>query len=99
MESPYDSDMSDDTRDLVEQGLAINRRKYSSRADYKTDEQGLAPSRDMDISSVRLPPIVGVLLGEPSTRGLHLTGVENVVGQNRNNNIWAGSHRHPFPPP
>jgi len=84
MESPYESDMSDDTRDLVEQGLAINRRKYSSRAEYRTDDHGQAPNRDMDISSVCLLPAFGAILGEPSARGLNLTGVENVGGQKRN---------------
>jgi len=79
MESRYDSDPSDDTRDLVERGLAINRRKYISRAEYKTDEQGLAPKRDMDISSVRLLLAFGIPPEGPSTRGLSLTGVENIV--------------------
>jgi len=84
MESPYDSDMSDDTRDLVEQGLAINRKKYSSRAGYGTGEHGHAPNRDMDISSVRLPSAFDAIPGEPSAHGLNLTGVENVGGQKLN---------------
>jgi len=81
MESQYDSETSDDTRDLVERGLAINRRKYISRADDRTDEPGLAPKRDMDIPNVRLPLVFGALQEEPSTRGLSLTGAENVMGQ------------------
>jgi len=81
MESRYDSDTSDDTRDLVERGLAINRRKYVSRADYRIDERGPATNRDMDIPSVRLPLVSGTLQEEPSTRGLSLTGAESVVGQ------------------
>jgi len=94
MESRYDSDTSDDTRDLVERGLAINRRKYISRADYRTDEQGPAPKRDMDISSVRLPLVYETLPEEPSTRGLSLTGAENVVGQILNNSIGLIKPNH-----
>jgi len=52
MESAYDSDMSDDTRVLVEPGLAINRKKYSSRAGHHTDAYSLAPNRDMDTSNI-----------------------------------------------
>jgi len=84
MESRYDSDTSDDTRDLVERGLAINRKKYVSRADYGTYEQGLAPKRDMDISSVRLPLVHEVQPEEPSTHGLSLIGAESIIGQKHN---------------
>jgi len=81
MEIRYDSDTSEETRDLVERGLAINRRKYVSRAEYRADDQGPAPDRDMDISSVRLPFVSGTTQEEPSTRGLSLTGAENALGQ------------------
>jgi len=94
MEIQYDSDTSDDTRDLVERGLAINRRKYVSRADYRADERGPAPNRDMDISSVRLPLVSGTLQEEPSTRGLSLTGAENVLGQILNNFVKLKIHQN-----
>jgi len=87
MEIQYDSDTSEETRDLVERGLAINRRKYVSRAEYRADERGPAPDRDMDISSVRLPFVSETLQGEPSTRGLSLTGAENALGQIPNMDI------------
>jgi len=58
--------MSDDTRDLVEQGLAISRRKHSSRAEYQINAYDPAPSRDVDISSVRVPHTRGAISGEPS---------------------------------
>jgi len=61
--------------------LAINRRKYVSRAEYRADGRGPAPDRDMDISSVRLPFVSETLQGEPSTHGLSLTGAENALGQ------------------
>jgi len=79
--------MSDDTRDLVEQGLAINRRKHSSRAEYQIDAYDPASSRDMDTSSVRLPQTRGAISGEPSAHGLNPTGVESVGGQKHNNTI------------
>jgi len=81
MEIQYDSDTSEETRDLVERGLAINRRRYVSRAESRTDERGPAPDRDMDISSVRLPFMSETVQGEPSTRGLSLTGAEVALGQ------------------
>jgi len=84
MESPHDSDMSDDTRELVEQGLAVDRRKHTSRAGYKIDAHDPAPIRDMDTSKVRLPHVLGAISGESSTHGLSLTYEENVGGQNRN---------------
>jgi len=95
MEMQYDSDTSEETRDLVERGLAINRRKYVSRAEYRADERGPAPDRDMDISSVRLPFVSGTLQEEPSTRGLSLTGAENALGQILNN-IMSSSSSSPF---
>jgi len=54
-ESPYDSDMSEDTRELVEQGLAINHRNRSSRAEQHLEVGSTAPNRNTDIYSVRYP--------------------------------------------
>jgi len=90
--------MSDDTRVLVEQGLAISRKKYSSRAGHNTDAYSLAPyslapNRDMDTSSICLPPTCGAKKGEPSTHGHNPTGVEDVGGQNRNR---SSMHDHFF---
>jgi len=84
MDSPYDSDISEGTRDLVRQGLASDRKKCSNRADLDTDGRSLAPNRDINASYVRLPPALLAQAEEPSARGLNLTGVESVRGQNYN---------------
>jgi len=89
MESPYDSDVSEDTRDLIARGLATDNRKYSSRAELGTVERDLAPIRNMNTSYVRLPPAHVVQAEEPSARGLNTISVENVKGQNYNNIIVA----------
>jgi len=87
MDSPYDSDMSDDTRELVEQGLAISCRNHSSKAERPSDDRGLAPTRNMDTSSVHYPLTQIVSAGATSTQGLAPACGEIVTGQNRNNNI------------
>jgi len=92
MESSCDSDMSEETRDLVRRGLASDRKRRSGRADLCTDNQRLAPNRDMNTLYVRLPPAHVVQAEEPSARGLNLTVLENVRGQNYNNiSIFAYS--------
>jgi len=87
MESPYDSDVSEDPRDLIARGLATDTRKYSSRAELGTVERELAPTRNMNTSYVRLPHAHIVQAEEPSALGLNMTSVENVKGQNHNNKI------------
>jgi len=84
MESSCDSDMSKGTRDLVRRGLASDRKRRSSRADFGTDSQSLAPNLDMNASYVRLPPAHVVQAEEPSARGLNLTVLEGVRGLNYN---------------
>jgi len=70
MDSPYDSDMSEDTRELVERGLAISRPKYSSGARRHSVEQSIAPTSNMDISMVHYPLTQIVSAGTTSTQGL-----------------------------
>jgi len=84
MDSSYDSDISEGTHDLVRRGLASDRKRRSSRADLDTEGQSLAPNRDMNTMYVRLPPTLVVQAEEPSARGLNLTGLESVKGQNYN---------------
>jgi len=81
MESPYDSDMSEDIRDLVERGLATYRRKRDSRAEQTNAESVCAPNRDMDIPSVQHPL---VLAGVSLTHGLAPMSSELLVGAGRN---------------
>jgi len=69
MESQYDSDMSEDTRELVEQGLAISRKKHSSRADRSREDLGPAPICNMDTANVPYPLAQIVPAGKTSTQG------------------------------
>jgi len=84
MESPYDSDVSEDTRDLIARGLATDTRKYSNRAELGAVDRELAPTRSMNASYVHLPHAHVVQTEEPSARGLNMTSVKNVKGQNYN---------------
>jgi len=84
MDSLCDSDISEGTRDLVRRGLASDRKRRNSRAEFGIDVPIVAPSRDMNAINVRLPPALVVQVEEPSARGLSLTGLENVRGQNYN---------------
>jgi len=87
MDSSYDSDISEDTRDLVRRGLASDRKKGSNRGELETSELGLAPIRNMNSLYVRLPHAPVVQAEEPSARGLNLIGIESVKGQNYNTYI------------
>jgi len=84
MESPYDSDVSEDTRDLIARGLATDIRRYSSQAELGMYDRDIAPSRHMNTSYVRLPPAQIVQVGEPSARGLDEISGEDVRGQIHN---------------
>jgi len=92
MESSCDSDMSEETRDLVRRGLASDRRRRGGRTELGIERQRLGPNRDMNTQSVRLPPAHVVQAEEPSARGLILTLPQDVRGQNYNN----GNHRSYF---
>jgi len=83
-ESPYDSNMSEDTSELVEQGLAISHRNHSSRAEQHLEVRLTAPTRNMDISSVRYPPKSSASAGTTSTQETGPVACESVVGAGRN---------------
>jgi len=84
MDSPYDSDVSEDTRDLISRGLATDNRKYSVEVDLGIRERDSAPTRSMSTSYVHLPLTHVVKAAEPSARGFNMTSGENVKGQNYN---------------
>jgi len=84
MEYQYDSDISEDTRDLISQGLATDTRKYRTRPEVESGERDLTLSRDMNASHVRLPMSQIVPMEEPSARGLNTLYERNVVGQKHN---------------
>jgi len=71
LEYTSDSDVSDDTRDLVQQGLATVKRKRVT-VSLQTDrlrERPLVPN--MDISYIRRPLCQDGLNGATSTYGLN----------------------------
>jgi len=87
-ESPYDSDMSGDTRELGEQGLTINHRNRSSRAEHHLDVGSTALTRNTDIFSVRYPPTSSASAGTTSTQETGPAACESVVGAGRNSIIF-----------
>jgi len=87
MEYQYDSDISEDTRDLISQGLATDTRKYRMQPEVGSGERDIPPHRDMNAIHVRLPPSQIVSMEEPSARGLNTNYERNVVGQIHNTNI------------
>jgi len=84
MEYQYDSDISEDTRDLISQGLATDTRKYRMRPEVGNSERDIPLLRDMNASHVRLPLSQIVSMEKPSARGLSTLCERNVVGQNYN---------------
>jgi len=84
MEYTSASDLSEDTRDLVSQGLANVKRKrktVTAQSDG-VHERFLDPN--MDIFSVRHPSRREVSIGDTSTHGLATTGRETIISQNHN---------------
>jgi len=100
MEYTSDSDVSDDTRDLISQGLASARRKRSnvrSNLDSVTQRR-LVPNTD--ISSVRHPMWTENIDDAASTRELDtLRGIIN-TSQNHNKTtcLWHTVLTKPTPP-
>jgi len=87
MEFTSDSDVSDDTRDLVRQGLASVRRKRTTVALQPERLRERLSVPNMDTYSIRHPLCQGGSTGATSTHGLYPTDREFVKGQNHNNLI------------
>jgi len=87
MEYTSDSDLSEDTRDLVIQGFAsVKRKQRIVAAQSDRVREGFLDS-NMDIPSVRHLSWRGALNGDTLTHGLGTTGIETVTSQNYNNMI------------
>jgi len=84
MEYTSDSDLSEDTQDLVIQGFASVKRKQRIVTAQSDGVRERFPDSNMDISSVRHPSWRGVSIGDTSTHGLATTGIETVISQNHN---------------
>jgi len=87
MEYTSDSDLSEDTRYLVSQGLASVKRKRRINASQPDGLGERFSDPNMDISSVRHPSWRETLIGDTSTHGLATTGKKNVISQNHNKSI------------
>jgi len=62
----------------------MDTRRYNSRVELEVGNRSLAPTHNMNTSYVRFLHAPVVLAEKPSARGLRLTGVENIKGQNYN---------------
>jgi len=87
MDSPYDSDVSEDTRDLISRGLASDTKKYNVKARLGGNGKESAPNRSMNTQYVHLPLTHVVKVEEPSARGLNTASGESVKDQNYNTTI------------
>jgi len=87
MDYTSDSDVSEDTRELVRQGLASVKRKRVAITSQpeRTRERTLVPN--MDPSQIRHPLRDERVIGASSTQGLNQIEVEIVQDQNHNNII------------
>jgi len=85
MDNPSDSDVSEDTRELIEQDLASARRRRVTIAPKSDSVRDRTSVHDMDISSVRYPSLHDASIGDASTHdGLTLTCRELVGDQSHN---------------
>jgi len=84
MEYTGDSDVSDDTRELVRQGLAVVKRKrvtMTLRPERLSERFSVS---NMDTSQIRHPLCPDGLNGGTSIHGLNIVEREVVNGQNHN---------------
>jgi len=79
MEYTSDSDVSEETRDLVSQGLASVNRKRITVAVQSDGVRERFLDSNMDIPSVQHPSWRGALNGDTLTHGLGTTGIETVT--------------------
>jgi len=70
MDSPYDSDVSEGMRDLVERGFAIKRGREHPRTEIGYIGETRAQVCDTDVSHVQRPLALSVSTGIASTHGL-----------------------------
>jgi len=85
MEYTSDSDVSEDTRDLVRQGLASVKRKRVTIALQPERLRERLSVPNMAISSIRHPLWQDGSIGAISTHGLNPADREFINGQNHNN--------------
>jgi len=87
MDYTSDSDDSDDTRELIEQGLASARRRRVTITPQSDNVRDRASVHDMDISSVRHPSSRDASNGDAPIHSLTPTCRGPVGGQVHNSLI------------
>jgi len=87
MEYTSDSDVSENTRDLIDQGLASVKRKRLNTTSQtrRTGERISVPN--VDIPSVPYPLCQENTTGVTSTHGLDIASRGMAIGQNHNNTL------------
>jgi len=85
MDYTSDSDISEDTRNLVSQGLASFKHRRFSTASQVGQIRECLSIPNMDTSNVRSPLWCEATIGDTSTHGLVSTEGEISNGQNHNN--------------
>jgi len=85
MDYTSDSDVSEDTRDLIRQGLASVKRKRSTLTSYPERAHERLSTISMDTSNIRHPLSHEGTNGVSSTHGQNVAGREIATGQNHNN--------------
>jgi len=84
MDYTSDSDISEDTQELVRQGLASVKRKRMITAMRPERPRERQPVSNMDTSSIRHPLYQGGLNGVSSTHGVIIATGEIAIERNHN---------------
>jgi len=87
MDYTSDSDLNDDTRELVNQGLASVKRKRRLNITQPAGVHDRFSDSIMDTSNVRPPSRREASIGDTSTHGLMTAGAEIAISQNHNSII------------
>jgi len=84
MDYTSDSDVSEDTQELVRQGLAsVKRKRVTMSLGPERPRERLSVS-NMDMSNIRHPLCQEGPNGATSTHGLNIASREIAIGQNHN---------------
>jgi len=86
MESPYDSDVSEGMRELVERGFAIKRGRENLSIELGEFKGTRALVRDTDVSHVQRLFTLNVSAGVASTHDVTPATHESVAAVGRNTN-------------
>jgi len=84
MDSPYDSDVSEGMKELIDRGYAVRRGREAPCPERGYLGETHAQVRDMDVSHVQLPLAPIVSAGVASTHGLTPATQESVTAAGRN---------------